>query len=106
MSMAKRWLETLPEFDEMVEVEPEPAFNVVDFMAAFQPHLTPDDLRQLRREGWLDDVEVGRKLFENGYSEWRCDSIDEYEGWHKAQADAQAWHRKMMITADMEQVAA
>mgnify|MGYP000857371427 FL=1 len=106
MSMAKRWLETLPEFDEVVEVEPEPAFNVVDFMAAFQPHLTPDDLRQLRREGWLDDVEVGRKLFENGYSEWRCNSIEEYEGWHKAQTEAQAWHRSMMMAADMEQVAA
>ena len=106
MSMAKRWMAELPEFSQVVEVEPEPAFDVVGFMAAFQPHLTPEDLRQLRREGWLDDVEVGRKLFENGYSEWRCDSIEEYEGWRKAQHEAQAWHRSMMMTADMEQVAA
>ena len=29
MSMAKRWLETLPEFDEVVEVEPELAVLTV-----------------------------------------------------------------------------
>jgi hypothetical protein len=96
MSMAKRWMETLPEFDEVVEViQVEPAFDTVAFMAAFQPHLTPADLRQLRHEGWLDDTEVGVKLFESGYGSWHCDNIDEYEGWHKAQTAATAYNRKM-----------
>ena len=106
MSMAKRWMEELPEFSQVVEVEPEPAFNVVQFMAAFQPHLTPEDLRQLRREGWLDDVEVGRKLFEAGYSEWHCVSIDEYEGWRKAQQYAEKCQRSMMLQEDISQIAA
>ena len=99
MSMAKRWLETLPEFDEVVEVEPEPAFDIVGFMAAFQPHKTPEDLRQLEHEGWLDASEVGVKLFEAGYSEWHCVSVDEYEGWKKAQAQATAYNRKMEMAA-------
>ena len=99
MSMAKRWMETLPEFDEVVEVDPEPAFDVVGFMAAFQPHQTPENLRQLRYEGWLDDTEVGVKLFEGGYSEWHCANIDEYEGWKKSQAQATAYNRKMEFAA-------
>ena len=106
MSMAKRWMETLPEFDEVVEVDPEPAFDVVGFMAAFQPHLTPEDLRQLKAEGWLDDTEVGVKLFENGHSDWHCGNVDEYIGWRTAQLEAEAWHRNMTIHADMEQIAA
>ena len=97
MSFAKRALESLPEFDEVVEVEP--AFNTVAFMAAFQPHLTPEDLRQLRHEGWLDDTQVGVKLFEGGYGSWHCDNVDEYEGWHKAQTDATAYNRKMEFAA-------
>lgn len=101
MSFAKRALEDLPEF-----AEPATEFDTVRFMAAFQPHLTPADLRQLKWEGWLDDVEVGVKLFENGYSDWNCISIEEHEGWHKAQKAAERWHRATMMTADMEQIAA
>jgi len=106
MSMAKRWMEELPEFGEVVEVKPEPAFDVVGFMAAFQPHLTPEDLRQLRREGWLDDVEVGRKLFENGYRSYHCDTVDEFEGWRKAMHVAIEAEKKQRASADMSQIAA
>ena len=106
MSMAKRWLEELPEFEQVVEVDDAPAFDVVGFMAAFQPHLTPDDLHQLRKEGWLDGVEVGRKLFENGHTDWHCEDFDEFDGFDKARKEATAWHRSMMLAADMAQIAA
>lgn len=104
MSFAKRALENLPEFDEVVEVEP--AFNAVEFMAKFQPNLTPGDLRQLWREGWLDDTKVGRKLFENGYSDWHCDNADQYDGYRRAQAQAYRITMSEWLTADMAQIAA
>lgn len=87
-------------------VENQAEFDAVRFMAAFQPQLTPGDLRQLKWEGWLDDAEVGAKLFEGGYSDWNCQGIDELEGYRKAQRAAERWHRMMVMTADIEQITA